>query len=269
MLNFPILIPLPNAGFDPTEVSIPWSYLTAVKFKIVFATPEGQPAQCDIRMLTGKDLGLLKSVLMNDKNGREAYHRLEQAAEFQRPISYAAIRPENYSAIVLPGGHDKPMKIYLESPILQQTIVNFFANDKPVGAICHGTLLVGRSISEQTGRSVLFGRKTTGLTRIQELAAYYLTCLYLGDYYRTYPEKDQNHKKITMEDELKSYLKQPTDFIRGPNPLTAKRDNPTHLSKGFTVRDGNYLSARWPGDAHRFAAEFVTLLKQKLGWSKT
>ena len=28
----------------------------------------------------------------------------------------------------------------------------------------------------------------------------------------------------------------------------------------FVVRDGNYLSARWPGDVHRFAREFSALL---------
>jgi len=29
---------------------------------------------------------------------------------------------------------------------------------------------------------------------------------------------------------------------------------------GFTVRDGQYLSARWPGDAHRFAHELAGML---------
>jgi hypothetical protein len=28
----------------------------------------------------------------------------------------------------------------------------------------------------------------------------------------------------------------------------------------LTVRDGEYLSARWPGDAHRFAAEFAAMI---------
>ena len=35
-----------------------------------------------------------------------------------------------------------------------------------------------------------------------------------------------------------------------------KVDAPEQLERGFTVRDGQYLSARWPGDAHRFAVEF-------------
>jgi hypothetical protein len=30
--------------------------------------------------------------------------------------------------------------------------------------------------------------------------------------------------------------------------------------KTAPMRDGDYLSARWPGDAHRFASEFATMI---------
>ena len=83
-----------------------------------------------------------------------------------------------------------------------------------------------------------------------ELTAWTLTRLYLGDYFRTYPE--------TVEDEVRASLSAPEDFIRGP--ISTFRDSPVHLNIGFTVRDGNYLSARWPGDAHRFANEFASML---------
>ena len=64
-----------------------------------------------------------------------------------------------------------------------------------------------------------------------------------------------------MEDELKSYLKNPTDFDRGPDLIIPlKRDTPLNLEAGFVVRDNNYLSARWPGDAHKFSSELVRLL---------
>lgn len=52
-------------------------------------------------------------------------------------------------------------------------------------------------------------------------------------------------------------LADPRDFMAGP--LALKRDSDAHLAPGFFVRDGNYLSARWPGDAHRFAAKFGTM----------
>jgi protease I len=63
---------------------------------------------------------------------------------------------------------------------------------------------------------------------------------------------------MTVEDEVRQALADPRDFVRGP--VSMVRDSPTNLAAGFTVRDGNYLSARWPGDAHRFAVEFATLL---------
>jgi protease I len=64
--------------------------------------------------------------------------------------------------------------------------------------------------------------------------------------------------QTTVEDEVRSVLARPEDFIRGPLPL--RRDSAARLGAGFTVRDGNYLSARWPGDAHRFASEFAAMI---------
>jgi hypothetical protein len=31
------------------------------------------------------------------------------------------------------------------------------------------------------------------------------------------------------------------------------------------VRDGNYVSARWPGDAHTFAKTFAAMLSERGG----
>jgi protease I len=77
-----------------------------------------------------------------------------------------------------------------------------------------------------------------------------LTCAWLGNYYRTHT--------TTVEDEVTAALASPRDFIRGS--MTSRRDSPEHLDIGFTVRDGQYLSARWPGDAHRFAAESAGMM---------
>ena len=49
------------------------------------------------------------------------------------------------------------------------------------------------------------------------------------------------------------------DFKR--RPVSTRRDAPDHLERGFTVRDGQYLSARWPGDAYRFATEFAGMVQ--------
>ena len=95
-------------------------------------------------------------------------------------------------------------------------------------------------------------RKKTSLLKSQELLAYNLTRLWLKDYYLTYPE-------ITVEDEVKSVLSDSNNFFKGPAPLS--RDNFNHLKRGFVVRDRNYLSARWPGDAYNFSLEFIRMVQ--------
>ena len=112
-------------------------------------------------------------------------------------------------------------------------------------------VLAARSIDPDTHRSVLYELKTTALLQSQEWLAYQLTRLYLNDYYLTYPG-------ITVESEVKAALADRHNFIKGPAPLF--RDSATHLDSGFCVRDKNYLSARWPGDAWRFSTELVRML---------
>lgn len=212
-------------------------------------------------MLTGEGLpALFRKTLMAQAPAVKQYLEMAQSEEFQNPISYEQIDPKQFDALFLPGGHDKGMREYLESTVLQTNIAQFFDSNKAVGAICHGTLAAARTISQSSdpdlrGKSVLWGKKTTGLTRNQELVAYKLTVLKLGDYYRTY--------SIPMADEVKSFLRQPSDFLTGPGmPIPLERDSDQNLKAGFTVRDGKYLSARWPGDAHRFAYDFVAMLEQ-------
>mgnify|MGYP006171712257 CR=1 FL=1 len=104
---------------------------------------------------------------------------------------------------------------------------------------------------KKTNKSVIYHYKCTGLLKRQELAAYNLTRLWLGDYYLTYPQ-------TTTEDELIAALACKTQFIEGKFPLF--RDDLQNLSRGYIVRDRNYLSARWPGDIYNFSLEFINML---------
>jgi protease I len=244
-----LLIPVPNTDFDPTEVAVPWKLLRAKGHRIVFATPDGGPASADPIMVTGTGLGLLSGLLRADANGRAAYDSLLGDPAFRQPLAYAALDAKEFDGLILPGGHAQGVKPYLESSVLQAFVSTMFALDRPVGAICHGTVVAARARDAQ-GRSVLYGRRTTALTEQLELTAWWLTRAWLGDYYRTYPQ--------TVQAEVAAALASPSDFVSGPPALL--RDSPEHIERGFIVRDGNYVSARWPGDAHRFADEFSTLL---------
>jgi len=246
-----VLIPIPSYGFDPTEVAIPWKILSDSKIEVVFTTPNGQKASADSLMLSGRKLGIWKPVLQARKDAVDAYVEMLKIESFCYPLKYTDVYEKDFAAILLPGGHEKGVKEYLESPLLQQLIVDFFIANKPVGAICHGVVLAARSINPNTGKSVLHDYKTTALLRSQEILAYNLTRLWLKDYYLTYPE-------ITVEDEVKSVLSSSDNFIKGPTALL--RDDFRHLQRGFVVRDRNYLSARWPGDAYSFSIAFGKMI---------
>lgn len=243
-----VLMLLPNRDFDPTEAGVPWETLTRLGHTVRFATPEGGVAQADARMVEGFGLGPWKALLRADANGRRAHAAMTQDAAFLAPLRYAQAAQDGFDALLLPGGHAAGMREYLESEAVHAIIARAFARNQPVGAICHGVVAAARARGAD-GRSVLHGRKTTALTRTQELAAWLMTP-WLGRYYRTYPE--------TVQGEVTRALAARRDFQAGPPALL--RDDPKHPERGFTVRDGRYLSARWPGDVHRFAGEFAELL---------
>jgi protease I len=248
-----VLIALPAQGFDPTEAAVAWKVLSARGHEIIFATPDGKPSSADLIMVSGKGLGLLKYVLRADANGRAAYAEMIASDAFQDPITYEEAAGRTFEALVLPGGHDKSMKPYLESEALQQIAADFMTADKPVGAICHGVLVLARAKGEN-GQSVIHGRKVTSLINRLEIAAYNLTRLWMGDYYRTYPE-------ITTEDEVRAALASDDDF--DPGPGGTKRDSMDTRQHGFIVCDRNLVTARWPGDAHRWSMQIDGLLREQ------
>ena len=161
-----ILIPIPDVDFDPTETGIPWRTLRQRGHYVVFATPSGNVARADPRMVTGEGLGIFAALMRADDNGRSAYEEMRESEEFRHPISYDDIRPETLDGIILPGGHAKGMREYLESNGLQSVVATFFARNQPLGAICHGVLLAARS-HRTDGRSVLHGKRTTALTKFR------------------------------------------------------------------------------------------------------
>ena len=244
-----VLLPLPAEGYDPTETAIPWRLLGERGHQVRFATPDGRPAQADPRMVDGRDLGLWAPLLRAAPAAVQAHAAMVASDAFQHPLSYAGIDAAAVDALLLPGGHAPGMKVYLESPRLQALVVAQFDARKPVAAICHGVLLAARS-RRADGRSVLHGLRTTGLTRQLEMTAWLMTAAWLGSYYRTYP--------TPLQTEVQAALARREDFDTGPPALL--RDDPQHLARGFALRDGHYLSARWPGDAHAFSLAFAEML---------
>lgn len=220
---------------------MPWRLLRDRGHHVVFATEHGGTApECDPRLLTGVIFGQLGA----DPEPIRFYEQMTESDEFRNPIAWRDIQPELYEGLVLPGGHAPGMRQYLASPELQEKVAAFWRLERPVGAICHGVLVLARA-------GVLEDSRTTCLPKYMERSAFLATAWRLGRYYRTYP--------AYVEDEVKASLADSAQFERGPR--STKRGTAGDDSHAFVVEDGRYVSARWPGDAYLFARRFEEKLR--------
>jgi putative intracellular protease/amidase len=282
-----VLIPLPRRDFDPSEVAISFSVLTRLGHSVAFATPDGQPGQADDLMLTGEGLDIwgfipglkhlvgIGRLMRANADARNAYAAMEQDPAFKAPLTWRQARRENFDGLLLPGGHRaRGMREYLESEVLQKLVAEFFAAGLPVAAVCHGVLLAARSRAAHD-RSVLYGRRTTALTWAFEHKAEQvgrIVRFWDAHYYRTYRDGPGEPKgSMSVQQEVTRALAGPQDFLDVP------RDDPNYRAKvsgmardtfdddspAFVVRDGNYVSARWPGDVHAFVKTFAAALAER------
>lgn len=283
-----VIMPLPARDFDPSEAAVSWQRLRKDGHRVRFATPDGQPAAADPLMLSGQGLDLwgfvpglrrlklLGLVLRANAAARAAYGEMQRDAEFQAPVRYDQLQVADYNGLLLPGGHwSRGMRAYLEDAQLQAFVGAFFDSGKPVAAICHGVVLAARA-RRADGHSALYGRRTTALTWKLESSAWTLM-RWLGrfwnpSYYRTYSERRGEPRGWrSVQAEVTRALASPADFVDVPagsaHPLRSGsglfRDSPVDARPAFVVIDGVYVSARWPGDVHTFAARYSQLLARR------
>jgi putative intracellular protease/amidase len=241
-----IFMPLPDNGFDPTEVAVPWKLLTRAGHEVVFATEAGATPAAD-PLLLGP--GPLPRFLRARPEPVAWYRELEASPAFVQPTRWSEVEPSSMDALFLAGGHAPPMRQYLGSEELARWVASFWALARPVAAICHGVVVLARA-QGAGGRSVLHGRRTTCLPHRMERGAYFLTAWRLGRYYRTYD--------AYVEDEVRAALARPEDLERGPGGLRRGTDDDD--GPAFVVEDGAYLSARWPGDAYLIGRRLAVAL---------
>ena len=227
-----VLMPLPDRDFDPSETAVPWKLLREAGHEVVVATERGGSAPAADPVVLG---GFVAGRFGAPAAAKAAYAELEQAPEFREPVAWDTIETATFDALVLPGGHAPGMRQYLASRAVQAHAGELMRAGKPVGAICHGVLVLARA-------DALAGRRTTCLPKyLERLGA--VGMAWKRDYsMRTYP--------AYVEDEIRAALTDAKrDFERGPRP-----------TKPWALEDGNYVSARWYGDAEVFARRLLERL---------
>jgi putative intracellular protease/amidase len=76
---------------------------------------------------------------------------------------------------------------------------------------------------------------------------------------------------MSVQQEITRALARPEDFLDVPPDAPDYRRKTSGMTRdtwaderpAFVVRDGNYISARWPGDAHTFAKQFAAVLSER------
>jgi putative intracellular protease/amidase len=244
-----ILVPLPDHDFDVTEVAVPWKLLTEAGYSVIFATEQGHVPAADQLLLKGVLFGRLGA----EPEPRAFYADMIASPEFTSPIAWDQVEVEQFDGLILAGGHAPGMRQYLGSGTLQTKVAEFWSLQRPVGAICHGVLVLARA-SDNDGRSLLHESQSTCLPKYLERSAFWSTFWKLGRYYRTYPKYVETEIREAMADPARQFKRGPIEMSR-----RGTREDNRHA---FVVRDGRYISARWPGDAYLFAKGFIELLSE-------
>jgi len=241
--NLPrILIPLPDRDFDPTESATPWRVCAERGWKVTFATENGDVPAADHRLL----MGFVRGPLGAGPMGLADYNAMIRTDGYKTPIKYEDIDVSDYDALLLGGGHAPGMKQFLESSILQEKVVQFFKENKCVGAICHGVLVLARALDPETGKSVIHNYRLTSLTKGLEMIGYAATFWLLGRRFRTYD--------AYVADEVRDALRSRRQYSSGMIPFP------------HVVVDRNLVTSRyWLFDAMKYSLKFAEMVEAQTG----
>ena len=222
-------------------------------------------------------LTVVGRVLRADAGARRAYAALLEDAAFRSPLHWGAARRSRLRRAGAPRRPSGPG----DAPVPRE----------PRGAADGRRRLPGREAGRRhlprrpggrPGRGprhraarCCTGGATTALTWALERKAWGIarwSRFWDPSYYRTYVEEPgQPWGYMSVQQEVTRALADPGDFAdvaRGTRDWRRKtsgraRDSLDDARPAWVVRDGSYVSARWPGDAHTFARTFAEVLADR------
>ncbi|KPH04591.1 protease I [Rhizobium leguminosarum] len=109
-------------------------YETMVPFQTLLACGYTVDAVCP-----GKNAGETVATAIHDFEGDQTYSE-KRGHNFALNATFDSVRPEDYDALVIPGGR-APEYLRLNADVIE-AVRHFFDAGKPVAAICHGAQLL-------------------------------------------------------------------------------------------------------------------------------
>ncbi len=126
------------------EAMVPFQMLTMVGHVVHVACP-------------GKKAGESVATAVHDFEGHQTYSE-KRGHNFALNATFEEVRPEDYDALVIPGGR-APEYIRLDERVLE-TVRHFAQADKPIASICHGQQVL-------VAADALRGKRCTAYTAIK------------------------------------------------------------------------------------------------------
>jgi putative intracellular protease/amidase len=249
------------------EAAIPYKILTEAEFSVHFATEHGASPRCDSKML----YGLVGALLGANREAKSAYHAMTATqsnaattGSISQPHAWTvpAFSLADYDLVFLPGGHNKGVRQIIDSAAMHGLLADYFpqtrrsrnAPKRTLAAICHGVQVLAFTPANATtasgkSKSIIHDAKTTALPAFMEEGIFWLTRLFLGDYYKTYGYGSKSVQRF-VEDGLDD----PRQFVNGPS---------WNAGAPFIVEDEtyNYVTGRFPPDTWVLAWRAVDMVK--------
>ena len=200
----------------------------------------------------------------------QAYAAMREDPAFKAPLAWRQVRREDFDGLLLPGGHRaRGMREYLESDVLQKLVARIFRG-RPAGRGDLPWRPPGRAQPRPPTAipscSAAGPPRSPGRWSAAGWTVGRIVRFWDPNYYRTYEDgAGKPAGYMSVQQEVTRALARPQTFSTFPptRPTTAARRAAwratpgTTIAPAFVVRDGNYVSARWPGDAHTFARAFA------------
>ena len=255
---------------------------------VVFSTESGRPGAADDIMVSGRGLdvwsrvpGLNRVVVVGrflraNRDARAAYAQMLESTEYRHPVAWTDATPRRRRRFTASRGPPRARDAQLHR---QRDLAG------PGGRSVQARHARRRDLPWCAPRGSIRRRidRPLGALRPQDHRAHVgfgttgvadrpLTRFWDPDYYRTYSEKPGDPVGyMSVEAEVTRALENPDDFRNVPTDSPHRRtqtsgmarDTATDSRPAFVVDDGNYISARWPGDTHTFATAVSARLHEK------
>lgn len=187
-------------------------------YDVQLASPKGGEPPLDPRSLLTENVTPSNRRFNDDEQAQHA---------FKNTLPVSEVRADDYDAIFYPGGHG-PMWDLAEDEANAELLLNFYEQEKPIGAVCHGPAALLKAAERKP--ELLKGKKVTAFSNMEERG--------VGLY---------DHIPFKLEDRLQE--------------LGANYESATVPFTSRVVSDGLLITGENPASAERTAQSLIEYLE--------